>query len=59
MFSALAAQSDRIFAIMRILVGINLTTHGTQKLLGWFGRDALGPLSPLSPWSRQHLGSGS
>ncbi len=37
MFSALAAQSDRIFAIMRILVGINLTTHGTQKLLGWFG----------------------
>ena len=34
MFSALAAQSDRIFAIMRILVGINLTTHGTQKLLG-------------------------
>ena len=37
MFSALAAQSDRIFAIMRILVGINLTTHGTQKLFGWFG----------------------
>ena len=37
MFSALAAQSDRIFAIMRILVGINLTTHGIQKLLGWFG----------------------
>ena len=36
MFSALAAQSDQIFAIMRILVGINLTTHGTQKLLGWF-----------------------
>ena len=37
MFGTLAAQSDRIFDVMRILVGINFATHGAQKLLGWFG----------------------
>ena len=37
MFGALAAQSDRIFDVLRILVGINFATHGAQKLFGWFG----------------------
>ena len=37
MFGTLAAQSDRIFDVMRILVGINFATHGAQKLFGWFG----------------------
>ena len=37
MFGTLAAQSDRIFDVMRILVGINFATHGAQKLFGWSG----------------------
>jgi putative oxidoreductase len=37
MFRLLSANSEYILAIMRILVGINLASHGAQKLFGLFG----------------------
>lgn len=37
MFGFLSKNSEYIFAITRILVGLNFATHGAQKLLGAFG----------------------
>ena len=37
MFGFLSKNSEYIFAITRILIGLNFVTHGAQKLLGAFG----------------------
>ncbi len=31
----------------RIVIGFTFFTHGGQKLLGWFGRDAIGSITSL------------
>ena len=33
----LAPHSERIYAAFRIMLGMLMLQHGTQKLLGWFG----------------------
>ncbi len=33
----LAPHAERIYAAFRIMTGLLLVQHGTQKLLGWFG----------------------
>jgi putative oxidoreductase len=33
----LAPHTERIYAVFRIMLGMLLLQHGTQKILGWFG----------------------
>jgi putative oxidoreductase len=33
----LAPHSERIYAVFRIMLGLLMLQHGTQKMLGWFG----------------------
>lgn len=30
---------EPLYAALRVIAGLNLATHGAQKLLGWFGRN--------------------
>jgi putative oxidoreductase len=33
----LAPHTEKIYALFRIMMGLLITQHGTQKILGWFG----------------------
>jgi len=33
----LAPHTERIYAALRIMIGLLMLQHGTQKMLGWFG----------------------
>jgi putative oxidoreductase len=35
--SFLAPHAERIYALFRIMAGLLMMQHGTQKILGWFG----------------------